>query len=137
MSAGGIAQFATAAPRFCRCGGRRVGEGASCYRISMSVDREVDFQPLAVRLRDGSAVTVRAIRAEDADKLQAAIRALAAESRYSRFFSPVRELPPQLLDRATHPDAKRELQLVAVAGSEAEEKIIGGARYAAAATDGD
>jgi GNAT superfamily N-acetyltransferase len=54
-----------------------------------------------------------------------------------RFFSALRELPPQLLDRATHPDAKRELQLVAVAGSEAEEKIIGGARYAATATDGD
>jgi len=80
---------------------------------------------------------VRAIRAEGADKLQAAIRALSAESRYSRFFSGLRELPPQLLDRATHPDAKRELQLVAVAGSGAGEEIIGGARYGATTTDGD
>src|SRR6185503_9466080 len=47
------------------------------------------------------------------------------------------ELPRQWLDRATHPDAERELQLVAVAASGAEEEIIAGARYAATATDGD
>ena len=103
----------------------------------MPVDPEVDFQPVAVRLRDGREVTVRAIRADDADKLQTAIRRLSAESRYSRFFSAMSELTPQLLERATFPDAMRELQLVAVAGSGAEEEIIGGARYAAAATDGD
>jgi GNAT superfamily N-acetyltransferase len=109
---------------------------APCYVISMSADSVV-FEPLTTRLRDGSQVTVRAIRAEDADKLQAAIRALSVESRYSRFFSPLRELPPELLERATHPDAKRELQLVAVVASDSKEVIVGGARYAAAATDGD
>lgn len=103
----------------------------------MSIAPEVDFQPLAARLRDGREVTVRSIRAEDADKLQAAVRALSAESRYTRFFSPLRELPPELLERATHPDAKGELQLVAVAGSGLQEEIIGGARYAATATVGD
>jgi GNAT superfamily N-acetyltransferase len=108
-----------------------------CYVVAMSVGPDVGFQPLTVRLRDGSEVTVRAIRVEDGDKLQAAIRALSAESRYSRFFSGLSELPSQLLDRATHPDVTRELQLVAVVGSEAGEKIIGGARYAASATDGD
>ncbi len=96
-----------------------------------------DFQPVVARLRDGRQVTVRAIRVEDRDKLQTAIRRLSAESRYSRFFSPLRELPPQLLERATHPDASRELQLVAVVDSGAEEEIIAGARYAATATDGD
>ena len=103
----------------------------------MSVSPEADFRPLAARLRDGTAVTVRAIRAEDADKLQAAIRALSAESRYSRFFAPLPELPPQLLERATRPDPKGELQLVAVAGAGLQEEIVGGARYAATATDGD
>lgn len=100
----------------------------------MTVEPE-HVQPQTVRLRDGSDVTVRAIRADDADKLQAAVRALSTESRHSRFFSALRELPPSLLDRAIHPDARRELQLVAVAG--AEERIIGGARYAASATEGD
>lgn len=96
----------------------------------------VDFQPLTVRLPQGAQLTVRAIRAEDAAKLQAAIHALSAESRYSRFFSPLRELPPELLERATRPDAKSELQLVAVTGSGREEEIIGGARYGATATPG-
>jgi GNAT superfamily N-acetyltransferase len=103
----------------------------------MSVSPEVDFQSVAARLRDGTAVTVRAIRPEDADKLQAAIRTLSEESRYARFFAPLRELPPQLLERATHPDTKRELQLVVVAGTGLEEEIVGGARYAATTTAGD
>lgn len=92
-----------------------------------------DVQPLTVRLRDGSDATVREIRADDADKLQAAVRALSMESRHSRFFSALRELPPSMLDRAIHPDTQRELQLVAVVG----ERIIGGARYGATATEGD
>lgn len=113
------------------------GAYAPWYVVSMSISPEVDFQPLAVRLRDGTEVTVRAIRADDADKLQAAIRALSVESSYSRFFSPLSELPRQWLERATHPDTERELQLVAVAGSGLEEEIVGGARYVATATDGD
>jgi acetyltransferase len=103
----------------------------------MSVDPEVGFRPLAVRLRDGTEVTLRAIRVDDADRLQTAILSLSAESRYSRFFSPIRKLSPQLLDRATHPDPKVELQLVAVTGTGPEETIVGGARYAATGTEGD
>ncbi len=103
----------------------------------MAADPGVVFQPLAVRLRDGSEVTVRAIRPEDADRLQAAIRSLSAESRYSRFFAPLRELPRQLLERATHPDAQGDFQLVAVVGSGSEERIIAGARYASTATAGE
>jgi RimJ/RimL family protein N-acetyltransferase len=95
------------------------------------------FDPVEMQLRDGRRVTVRAIHAHDRDKLQAAVRKLSPESRYLRFFSPLRELPPQLLERATHPEAARELQLVAVIGAGAEEQIIAGARYAATATDGD
>lgn len=108
-----------------------------CYLILVPVDPEADSQPLAVRLRDGTEVTLRAVRTDDADKLQAAIRSLSAESRYSRFFSPMPKVPSQLLARAIHPDVKTELQLVAVTGAGSEEKIIGGARYAATETEGD
>ena len=69
--------------------------------------------------------------------LQDAIRALSRESRYTRFFSPLRELPPNLLERATHPEPGRELQLVAVSADESGEKIIGGARYGALEAGGD
>lgn len=102
----------------------------------MFVDPEVAFQPLSVRLRDGTEVTLRAIRTDDADKLQTAIGSLSAESRYSRFFSAMPKLSRQLLTRATHPDAT-ELQLVAVTGAGSEEEIIGGARYGATETAGD
>ena len=90
-----------------------------------------------MRLRDGRGVLVRAINASDADRLQTAVRRLSPESRYSRFFSPLRELPPQLLARATNPDGTSELQLVAVTGMGAAEEIIAGARYAATETAGD
>lgn len=76
---------------------------------------------------------MRAIGAQDGHNLQTAVRRLSAESRYTRFFSPLRELTPQMLERATNPDEERELQLVAVVGTGAGEEIVGGARYAATA----
>jgi GNAT superfamily N-acetyltransferase len=94
-------------------------------------------EPVELTLRDGRRVTVREIRADDADRLQDAIRALSVESSYARFFSPLRELSPQLLQRATHPEPGRELQLVAVIDEGAGETIIGGARYAALPAAGD
>jgi len=84
-----------------------------------------------IELRDGRRVTVRPIREEDGERLQDAIRSLSVQSSYYRFFSPLPELPRKLLQRATHPDAERELQLVAVVGEGGQETIIGGARYAA------
>jgi acetyltransferase len=96
-----------------------------------------NVDPVEVALRDGRRVTVRAIRAADADELQEAIRALSVESSYTRFFSPLHELPPRLLERATHPEAGRELQLVAVVEQDGRQRIIGGARYGALPADGD
>ena len=90
-----------------------------------------EIDSVDVRLRDGRHVTVRAIREQDKDKLQQAIRALSLQSSYYRFFSPMRELSAKLLERATRPEPERERQLVAVVGEGPDEKIIGGARYAA------
>jgi GNAT superfamily N-acetyltransferase len=95
------------------------------------------FQPFEATLRDGRTVTIRAIGEHDAARLQAAIRALSPESRYLRFFSPLRELPPPLLNRATHPDGVRELQLVAVVAAATGDEIVAGARYAATDVEGD
>jgi RimJ/RimL family protein N-acetyltransferase len=72
------------------------------------------------------------VRADDAERMQAALRAMSDESRYARFMSALRELSPKMLEKATRPDAEREFQLVAVASEDAEQKIVGGARYAAA-----
>jgi GNAT superfamily N-acetyltransferase len=92
---------------------------------------EAAFEPIALRLRDGREVTLRAVRVDDGERLRSAIRRLSPESRYTRFFSPLRDLTPRMVERATHPDAALELQLVAVAGKGGEEEIVAGARYAA------
>jgi RimJ/RimL family protein N-acetyltransferase len=84
-----------------------------------------------VPLKDGRRVTLREVRADDAERMQAALRAMSDQSRYTRFMSALRELPPKMLDRATHPVAGREFQLVAVVGEGAQQTIVGGARYAA------
>ncbi|WKZ13005.1 MAG: GNAT family N-acetyltransferase [Gammaproteobacteria bacterium] len=83
-------------------------------------------------LRDGRRVTVRPVCPEDRDALQAAIRRLSPEARYARFMSPLRELGPDLLQRAVNPDESRELQLVALGGDGSRPAIVGGARYSAA-----
>lgn len=88
-----------------------------------------DFAPVVVTLRQGRRVTVRAVRPDDTERLQSAIRAMSDESRYSRFMGTLRELPPALLDLATNPRAGRDFQLVAVTGEGAEETIVAGARY--------
>ena len=90
---------------------------------------EPAFAPVVVKLRQGARVTVRAIRPDDTDKLQAAIRAMSDESRHARFMGTLRELSPALLDVATHPRAGQDMQLVAATGEGAGETIVAGARY--------
>ncbi|MFP5461749.1 MAG: GNAT family N-acetyltransferase [Gammaproteobacteria bacterium] len=90
---------------------------------------------------DGSFYTVRPIQPEDADRLQAFMRGLSAETRYFRFISTLAELPPKMLVRYTQIDYDRELALVAVEppdparapskeeGEGEDERIIGVVRY--------
>lgn len=98
---------------------------------------EAGFSPVDLQLRDGRRVTLRAVRPQDKDALQAAIKELSQESRYTRFMSALRELSPQMLERAVNPHQARELQLVAVVGEGAQEKIVGGARYGGSAGSRD
>lgn len=95
------------------------------------------FVPVAVRLRDGRNIMVRSVIPGDREQLQAAMQSLTAESRYSRFMTSVRELSPHMLDRAVNPVPGRELQLVAIHGAGAQQAIVGGARYSAAAGSKD
>lgn len=77
-------------------------------------------------------MTLRSVEANDRERLQTAIRRLSPEARYARFMTPLRELGPDLLERAVNPAAGRELQLLAVTGDAAHETIVGGARFSAA-----
>jgi len=98
---------------------------------------EADRFPLELSLRDGRRVTLRAVRPEDREAVRAALMRLSAESRYSRFMAPMREPSPRLLDWAVNPAREQELQLVAACGDGAEQTIVGGGRYSAAAGSKD
>jgi len=84
--------------------------------------------PVQARLRDGTAITIRPIGPPDTLREQAFMQALSPQSRYFRFMSTLRELPPDMLYRFTHPDVDREVALVALAGEGDELRQIGVAR---------
>ncbi len=89
-------------------------------------------------LRGGGQYTVRPIHPNDAEMLQRLVQDLSPESRYFRFVSSMRELPPAMLARFTLIDYDREMALVAVFkertadahGDIVEtERIVGVSRY--------
>ncbi|MBI3935359.1 MAG: GNAT family N-acetyltransferase [Betaproteobacteria bacterium] len=83
----------------------------------------------AVLLADGTPVTIRPIRGEDADIEQAFVRGLSGESRYYRFMDTLRELTPQMLSHFTQIDYAREMALIAVVLEQDRQRQIGVARY--------
>jgi len=84
-----------------------------------------------VTLSDGTAVTIRPIRPEDAAIEQEFVRNLSDESRYFRFSDAVRELSPRMLAHLTRVDYERHLALIAVTDQSGREIQLGVARYVA------
>ncbi|MCW5657275.1 MAG: GNAT family N-acetyltransferase [Burkholderiaceae bacterium] len=85
--------------------------------------------PHAFDLADGTRVTVRPIRADDAALEAAFVRRLSAESRYMRFMATMRELPQPLLESLTDVDAVHHVALAATARRDDKEVLLGAARY--------
>ena len=81
-------------------------------------------------LADGSEITIRPIRPEDAEMEQVFVRNLSDESKYFRFISTIRELSERMLVRFTQIDYDREMALVAVTRKDDRDVQIGVARYA-------
>jgi acetyltransferase len=89
-------------------------------------------------MRGGGEYTIRPIHPDDADMLQQLVHGLSPESRYFRFVSSLKELPPAMLSRLTLIDYDREMALVAIhreskPGANGEthqvERIVGVSRY--------
>ena len=89
----------------------------------------IAFKPLEATLRDGRRVRIRAIRPDDRDEVVQAFDRLSSESRYTRFMSPMRQLPAQVLDRTLHLQDEHELGLVAEIDAPDGIDIVAGARY--------
>ena len=90
---------------------------------------------IPVTLRDGQAVVLRPVRADDRERIAAAVRGLEAQTIYTRLFSPRRELSDSGLDRIMRVQPGREELLVATVGEGADERIVGSARFIAAGAD--
>lgn len=80
-------------------------------------------------LRDGMPVWLRPICPEDKAPLVRAFELLSAQSRYQRFFSPARELSPQMLAYLTEIDYADHFALGAFALDEPGSPLVGGARF--------
>ena len=96
----------------------------------------VTSEAQALRLADGSEVTVRPVRLDDAPLLQDFVRRLSARSRRFRFFVALAELSAAQLERFVNVDPARGLALVAVNARQERTAIVAEARYALEAQSG-
>jgi len=81
-----------------------------------------------MRVADGRAIVIRRAAAGDETSIQRFTEALSADSRYQRYFIPLRELPQMMLDRLVQPDDEQGVALLAFAADGARE-LIGIAQY--------
>jgi acetyltransferase len=81
-------------------------------------------------LPDGTDITIRPIRPEDAQIEQDFVRNLSDESKYFRFMQTLQELTPIMLVRFTQIDYDREMALIVVTQQDGKEIELGVARYA-------
>jgi acetyltransferase len=82
-----------------------------------------------IQLADGTNITIRPIRPEDASIEQNFVRELSPQSKYFRFMQGLNELTQQMLVRFTQLDYSRELALIAVLENHDKETELGVARY--------
>ena len=76
-------------------------------------------------LDDGTPVEFRAIRPDDAERLERLFYRLSPQSLYLRFFTPMTRPSAPLIQRLTHVDYVDRLALVAII----DDEVVGVARY--------
>lgn len=82
-----------------------------------------------VTLRDGSMVTIRPIRPDDASRLQAGFARLSPQSIYLRFLESFKELPDKQAQNFATVDYQTRMALVAEIQENGRPHLIGVARY--------
>jgi acetyltransferase len=82
-----------------------------------------------LQLNDGTDLTFRPIRPEDAGIEQAFVRGLSPEAKFFRFMNAIQELSQDMLIRLTQLDYDRELALIATVEQDGQEVELGVARY--------
>lgn len=82
------------------------------------------------QLPDGTDITIRPIRPEDAEIEQEFVRGLSEESKFFRFMNTLQELTQTMLVRFTQIDYDREMALIAVIERNGKDVELGVCRYA-------
>jgi len=82
-----------------------------------------------VPLPDGTDLTIRPIRPEDAEMEQEFVRGLSEQTKYFRFMQAIKELTPEMLVRFTQIDYDREMALIGVVEQDGRDVEVGVARY--------
>jgi acetyltransferase len=82
-----------------------------------------------LQLADGTNISIRPMRPEDAAIEQGFVKQLSPQSKYFRFMQGLNELTQEMLIRFTQLDYHRELALIAVLDGQESEIELGVARY--------
>ncbi|MDO8988983.1 MAG: bifunctional acetate--CoA ligase family protein/GNAT family N-acetyltransferase [Sideroxyarcus sp.] len=82
------------------------------------------------QLTDGTDITIRPMRPEDAMLVKQFVHDLSEESKYFRYMNSVQELTEEMLARLTQLDYSREMALLAVVEELGKETGLGVSRYA-------
>jgi RimJ/RimL family protein N-acetyltransferase len=105
--------------------------GAMLYQIHRYPADLIDV----VRLDDARRLVIRPVLPQDAELTTAFFGRLPAAARYDRFMSPMRHLPPDLIERFTNVDYTDHLALVAEVFEDGQEIVVAEARYVRLAAD--
>ncbi len=81
------------------------------------------------RLLDGTYITIRPIRPEDAETEREFVDGLSERSRYLRFMYSLKNITMQMVSRFTQIDYDREMALIALMEEKGRERQIAVARY--------
>jgi acetyltransferase len=81
------------------------------------------------QLLDGTQLTIRPIRPEDAELEREFVDGLSDRSRYLRFMYALKKITPQMVSRFTQIDYDREMALVVLVTIDGRERQIAVARY--------
>lgn len=92
-------------------------------------NRLMDPSSSGMDLSDGTRVTFRVMRPEDAPLEKAFVERLSAESRRLRFFVNIKQLSPKMTNEFTHPHYPESYALMATIKDSDREQQIGVARY--------
>lgn len=82
------------------------------------------------RVRTGEEICIRPLRKDDREREIAFINSLSERSRYFRLFTPMKVLPPHVLEHLMEVDYEGRMAFVATVQAEGDERFIGVARYA-------